>query len=1396
MDSSVSIVGLSFRLPGAADLVSLWELFCSDREVVGNIPAGRFRADVSEADLLRMRAGGRPAAFLGAFLDDVESFDARYFGVPPSQARRMDPQQRLTLEASRRALADAGFDSGALRGSATGVFVGCSNHDYSLSLSRTPGDTDIFQVLGNSLAMIANRVSHQLDLWGPSLTVDTACSSGMVALHTAVESLKRGEVDAALVGGVNLITAPHLSIAFARAGMLAADGRCKAFSASADGYVRAEAVVFFVLMRAADARRHGHRVYADLLGSAVNQDGFTPVLTAPNVASQVAVMLAAQASAGVASDDLSYIEAHGTGTQVGDVAEYEALSAVLRTGSAGRSAPCIVGTAKAYLGHAEPASGLVGLLKTALSLRHEAIPRHRYVDRLNPAIREDGAFIVLPTQPTPWPRGGAPRIAGVSSFGFGGTNAHVIVREPAVATAPSRPVEPVVLVGKRFWKEARIEEPEPRRGETPGLLEVLDALSSELTQLLGDPSLPVDAHTPLATFGVDSLALFTLLQRIEVRYRVTIPLESVLQPGATLRSVAELVATTPPRTPAASSPPAGAFSSFAPRAPDAQPGEASPTDSSAVAAYESHTTGSKRYAQHSRAVLADNRNVAGFRPRTKEATYPIVAERAKGARIWDADGAERIDLTMGFGVHLFGHAPDFIHSAVVEALAKGAPVGPQSPVAGEVAALLATMTGLERFTFTNSGTEAVMLACRLARAGTRRQRIVVFEGAYHGSFDGILGFSEGELTRPITTGTPPAMVSDLVVLPWADPRSLAYIAEHGESLAAILVEPVQSRNPGVQPREFLHALRALATEAGAALIFDEVITGFRCATGGAQAFFEVRADLAVYGKVVGGGFPIGVVGGSARFLDRIDGGFWSFGDASAPSYDLVFFAGTFNKHPLAMAAARATLLRLRESGDALLSALNERTSALCAALNDGFVARGHPVRAVCFGSLFRLQSARNLDDFFFHLNGSGLYVWEGRTLFLSEAHTAEDLAAVEQRILGAADALTESFPASPPQRRFLGAPIGSLGGNVGFAVQLDASLDSVRLQSAVQTVLHRHEVFRSRLDRSTVRMTVGGALTVQFVVEASSGAATEVATRLRALASQAVDIERGPLATFLLIDGGRGGFTFAVATHGALLDGVSLGILFFEVASVYEGRSLGTASQYRDYLAFVGARAAAGGEGPEFWSALLPAGLPAPLFRMASAVRASGRVRREEGKAQLDTVISAARRAGVTLFVYLFSVFSVALARQSAGRPFAVAVPVADRRFPGGESVIGNLTVLTVVPQQVGPVETLQDVLLRNAALLPGCAEHAAGAWSALVGASRSRAPQVLFNLEPGFGLPAIGGTPTYEVDFPRPEATFVVSAHVLLGDGGLRVNFDFLEQVVGKSQVEALADAFVSGLA
>lgn len=433
MTEPIAIVGMSCRFPGAGSPEDLWELLREKRDAVTDIPSDRWNPDEYYAPTPAPL--GKMCTRWGGFIERVDEFDAAFFGISDHEASFMDPQQRVVMEVAWEALERAGIAAPALAGSKTGVFIGVSNYDYNRLMLRGTATMDAYSSTGSILAITANRLSYFLNLRGPSIAIDTACSSSLVSVHLACQSLRQGESDVALAGGVNLILSPEVTIILSQGGLMSPDGRCKAFDASANGYVRSEGCGIVVLKRHSDARRDGDNILALLRGSAVNQDGATNGLTAPSAAAQQSVIRQALTNAGVRPDELSYVEAHGSGTRLGDIIETRALRAVLLEGrpADGR---CAIGSIKSNIGHTESAAGIAGLMKVVLSLQHGAVPANLHLNQLNPHIRFDNTPLFVPTELHPWEAGSARRLAGVSSFGIGGTNAYIIVEEAPEQSPP------------------------------------------------------------------------------------------------------------------------------------------------------------------------------------------------------------------------------------------------------------------------------------------------------------------------------------------------------------------------------------------------------------------------------------------------------------------------------------------------------------------------------------------------------------------------------------------------------------------------------------------------------------------------------------------------------------------------------------------------------------------------------------------------------------------------------------------------------------------------------------------------------------------------------------------------------------------------------------------------
>jgi acyl transferase domain-containing protein len=413
---------MACRFPGGADDPErFWRLLADGIDAVTEVPADRWDGGaLYDAD---PDAAGKTYSRHGGFLPGIDQFDADFFGIAPREAASVDPQQRLLLEVAWEALERAGLPPSRLAGSRTGVYVGISSDDYLRLAAAEREAIDAWLAIGTVHSVAAGRIAYALGLVGPAVAVDTACSSSLVAVHLACQALRQGECDLALAGGSNLVLSPEFTINFCQARMLSASGRCRSFDAGADGFVRGEGAGVVVLRPLSRAHSLGEPVLAVIRGTAVNQDGRTSGLTVPSGPSQAALIREALSRAGVLPDEVGYVEAHGTGTALGDPIEVGALGSVFGEGR--RERPLLLGSVKANIGHLESAAGVAGLIKTVLSLRHGVVPGQLHYERPNPHVAWERLPLRVAREAVDWPAGR--RIAGVSSFGFSGTNAHVVV---------------------------------------------------------------------------------------------------------------------------------------------------------------------------------------------------------------------------------------------------------------------------------------------------------------------------------------------------------------------------------------------------------------------------------------------------------------------------------------------------------------------------------------------------------------------------------------------------------------------------------------------------------------------------------------------------------------------------------------------------------------------------------------------------------------------------------------------------------------------------------------------------------------------------------------------------------------------------------------------------------
>lgn len=1830
----IAIIGVACRFPGGADTPeAYWELLRKGVDPVKPIPADRWQFDPQKDLPISCREGG--------FLTDIDKFDPLFFGITPKEAEAMDPQQRLLLEVCNESFENAGLDIASLKGSNTGVFVGMSTAEYAQVARDVGHDTGPYSSTGNMFNTAAGRISYVFGLEGPSIAIDSACSSSLVCMHQAVQALQSGSCDKVVVGAVNLILKPDGHISYSQLNALSPTGRCRSFDEAADGYIRSEGCGAVVLKRFVDAERDGDNILAVIRGSSINHNGNNGGLTVPSATAQERMIRRTLHQAGVSANDIDYLEAHGSGTKLGDPQEASALSKVF----AGRERPLLLGSVKSNLGHLEAAAGMAGLIKVVLSLKHGQIPPNLHLTTPNSLVDWNTAPLQIVDCLTAWPQGTA-KTAAITSLGINGSNAHMVLQayEPvhigmsskgrstasqaspgpylftlsakseagllnglaemakllpsvadeqkfyewcrasniqrsanparyvcmaesasALQTKLSRHMEkqpgdasgltvvlPAVKPGEvaflytgqgsvyprialrlyqqsrvyraafdecerlfeaalnvrlsslaygdttafndtaftqalifsveysltQLWKslgvkpgcvlghsigeyvaatEAGVMDLESaitmvtKRGQimqkstsvgkmagilasreqveslchevgdvwiaavnspenvtisgraeavdrvveaakkarifteslpihhafhSPLMSESADQLAQCLAQvefrspkttlyssltgaevrsagdidanywrnhlcrpvlfadafqravdagvkyfieiggnatlcglaaeMLTDPialfaptlregkddwvqfneslgllykagakinwqayhdqgqaepatgtsgtlrfpntaynrqrywfepntagqravaqsapvpiaaiaretssiamaqpsaaepqGLPVaplpaahlptahlptaqiahavqtmladisglgdgelDANTHLLSLGLDSLMFVQLGRRILAQYAVDVSLNEffkslhtpdllaayvwanmpeeqreLLKPQTQPKAAsqpnysalnADPVAdsnlavphasqipdaiNTPAVAPASdaivnlmqsqlavmqqqiqllgghgvtqSNPPSQAHSQGhasqpgiaatlrptsqlpVPQTPRLEPliwgeDDLTPRQREFIQGLASDinrkTQGSKNYAENYSDNFADWLVRAHFMSATKDMGHLVVAESAKGSRFKDINGNEYIDTCLGFTTNLFGHNPDFVVTAISEQLQKGMILGPQSDKAGEVARMICELTGAERVAFANSGTEAVMASLRVARAVTGRRKIARFTTSYHGTFDGVLAQATEEGTAPLAVGVIQSMVDDTLVFKYGAEKSLERVREHGHELAAVLVEPVQSRNLALQPVEFLRKLRALTEELGIALIFDEVIFGFRCHPGGVQKRFGIQADLVTYGKVVGGGMPIGVIAGKAKFMDAIDGGDWmsNSSNAAMPKIQTTFFAGTFCKHPLAMAAAHAVLTFLKADGGALQKRLDHLTDAFVEQVNSFFREQEVPYIMRNFSSVYRFDPLPSVEpdklglesDLFFRLMlQKGIYVcyvWENRSGSFSAAHTPDDVQQIIAAIKYATFALRDggfSFRAikiDPPPARKNGLPDGETaahgvsttflsgpelpssalsseerrmfvlskvkGGDLAYricgALEVVGEFDLMRMRQALSVLVARHRVLRTayHVDAASVNRRVMDSIDIPLAVQ-SLGDSTEQ----EALTPDAtpLNLTQAPLWRIRAIQcpdrqGVKRHLLLLEFSH-LIFDGISFSLFVQELIAAYHGDGLPTVTtEYEAYvareLAFRSSEKAA--RQLDYWSVQLQP-VPAPL---------------------------------------------------------------------------------------------------------------------------------------------------------------------------------------------------------
>lgn len=1892
----IAIIGMAGRFPKAKNIDALWENLMNGVEGIRFFTPEELTQTEPDLNELITNPDYVPAA---GTLADIDQFDARFFNINPSEARYLDPQQRIWLETAWETLENAGYVPSKFSGD-IGVFAGSYLNNYKLynlmpdrnaieGYVRLQTPDALLKELTNEADYLPTRTAHLLNLTGPAINIQTACSTSLVAVVTACNSIRQGESDMALAGGVTIFLPQERGYIHQEGGIQSADGHCRPFDAKGSGTVFASGVGCVLLKRLDKAIADGDNVLAVIKGTGLNNDGrFKASYTAPSVAGQKGAILKAQQNANVPAESISYIEAHGTATPLGDPIEIAALSEAFRT-QTDQKGFCGIGSIKSNIGHLDVAAGIAGLIKTVLAFQHEQLPPTLHYEQSNPEIDFVNSPFYVVDQPTPWPKMDTPRRAGISAFGMGGTNAHVILEESPQVDLPStsRPYQLLTLSAKSetalatqaaqlakhlqqkrpylpdvaytlingradfshrhvivadtldhaatqllnakagFKRHLKTADPSlvwmfpgqgaqfvgmgqelyktnhiyqqaidecatllqphlnldirhilyPANPDNPqaaeqltqtglaqpaifmvsyatakvwqdwgvhpdalvghsvgefvaatlaGVFSLEDALiiianraslmqslpsgsmravrlsAADLTPLLTDgvtlaaanaphvsvvsgpteavdrfdeqmstlgyetivlhtshafhsammdpilepfeaivaqaerhpPQLPIvstrtgtwltddeavdprywsqqlrqavrfsdavvtlqagpnrvmlevgpgktlssavmqHARTDAKITAVDSLghpkkrepALKMMLEalgklwlndvkiawpqfyRLEKRQRVPLPTypferarywvdpppltvqnQAALQPTATPNLLSSMTATavsntlethqtnptiskdqdramsrkeniqtalisllteisgielspdvyqTPflelgfdsllltqlsaelkkemrvnirfrkmledvtsldllveycadelpeeayaasqpaptPQPATAVAPPTLPEMQLNPSLPPANGNNAlilqqmalqqqtltallqqqqliqsqlfqqmgagsttvQPTNGQAATVEKvvevkrnypnapqkdatdkvnkvrfgpykplqkgskgqlteqqraylaqftekltSKTAGSKALAQKNRDVQADPRTVAGYRNDWKELVYQIATNRSKGAKLWDIDGNEYVDMTCGFGVNFFGHSPEFVTKAVIEQIEQGVELGPQAPLAGEVARMLRELTGMERVSFCNTGSEAIMAALRMARTITGREKVVYFSGDYHGVFDEALARSQDLRGKLVTLGAAPGITEDSVsniwVLDYGTQASLDFIVENKDEIAAVLIETVQSRYPENRPFAFVSALRDITKENDMALVFDEVVTGFRVHPSGMQHVYGVKPDIACYGKIVGGGYPIGVVAGDKKFMDTIDGGWWQYGDESEPEVDLTFFAGTFVRHRVALAAAKAVLTYINENPH-LQSWMNERTSRFAHTLNGFFEAQGAPIKINHYSSWFRVEVAPDykfVDLIFYHLIEKGVFVFtSAQNCFLSAAHSDEDIEhiinAFKETVhdlqsggfLPEPERETAVIPLTPAQQEiWLAEKLHKTAAAAyieSFCIYLDGEINPSKLQRATEMVIRRHPALHTRFLPEMKGQVIRSDRRINVPLINYTGLDNEEAKQafeamIEREQTTPFDLENGPLVRAMLVQFEPQRFAFLWFADHIVFDGWSSSIMIDEIRQLYNAEmnsvpiALPKVDHIIDYVTWE-KEEVAGERGAEilaYWQqefeTIPPVlDLPSDTPRPSEKSYQGASVHYEFDADLIAKVRQMANEQNSSLFSVMLASYHILLSRLSGQEDVVIGIHTAGQALSGMTHLVGHAVGLLPIRMQ------------------------------------------------------------------------------------------------------------------
>ncbi|GIT92010.1 hypothetical protein JANAI62_24670 [Jannaschia pagri] len=845
--------------------------------------------------------------------------------------------------------------------------------------------------------------------------------------------------------------------------------------------------------------------------------------------------------------------------------------------------------------------------------------------------------------------------------------------------------------------------------------------------------------------------------------------------------------------------------------------------------YSAKFPSSKAYTDAHRPVLADPRTAAGFHADWKELAFPIVAKRAKGAYIHDLDGNDLVDLVNGFGQTAFGHSPDFVNAAVARQLELGYALGPQAERAGPLAEKFARAVGHERVSFCNTGTEAVIAAVRAARTATGREKVVLFDKSYHGQHDEVLvkpGAKAGAL--PSAPGIPRGALGNVVVLPFASAEALDYIRDNLDDLAAVLIEPVRSRYPATRPEQFVRDIKALTDDVHTALIIDEVVTGFRTDARGMQGVWGLQGDMAIYGKVVGGGLPIGVVAGAAAYMDALDGGSWQYGDDSRPEAMPTFVAGTFVRHPLVLAAVEATLDHMAEAGDRLWVETPKLLSQMAKRMRAALEVRGLPDVIEDYSSWLVVDLTEQdprATLLYPLMRLAGVHVMDGFCWFLTTEHGQAEVDRVVEAFESALDTLlatgilaevrrsdappltpaTRPIPLTPSQREiWMRHQLGGLSAvafNESGTLYLEGDLDRAALETAVSQLIARRDALRLRFARDGSGFTVADGPQLTLPVEPGD-------TLDAALAEEAetpFDLTDAAPIRVRLFEMNDARHALVITAHHIVLDGWSFGLILDDLAALYGAARQGTPADLPEAPAFADhARriAAPPADHRAFWKETFSdapplAELPTDRPRKMCADRPGATVVHEIPRQLVEDLKTFGARHGCTLFTAAFAAMQTLVHRLSGATDMTIGVPTAAQQSTAPMDLVGHCVNLLPIRSGADPMASASDHLTSVRDQVFAALDHDGLTFSQILEAAQvprrlDRLPltEIEFNLEEPADLTWPGLAADFEAN-GKAAVTFDLFFNLVSTDAGLRIEAHYATDLFDAETVRTWARSY-----